>query len=57
MWAKKAKDIFIVSRSGISGQMAGRGVAIAGGAKSDREAGTVEKNGRTARAVHRESCP
>jgi len=37
--------------------MARRGFAIYGGAKSEREAATSEKNERTASAVHRRRCP
>jgi phage gp16-like protein len=57
MWAKRAKENIIASRSVTWGQMARRGFAIYGGAKSEREAAASEKNERTASAVHRRGCP
>ena len=45
MWAKKAREDFIVSRLGTSEQIGGRRVAVAEGAKSDREATRAEKTG------------
>ena len=43
MWARRAREDFIASRSGTRGQMVRRGFTIAEGAKSDREAATIEK--------------
>ena len=57
MFARRAKEDIIASKSGTGGQKARRGNLIAEGAKSDREAVACEKNESTALAVHRKSVP